>query len=428
MKSGPFGAALLVSLILPASAWCAQPEVFVLPYAGAITSAGAEYVTRGISDAEARNAAAVVLELDTPGGLDSSMRQIIQREMNARVPVIVFVAPRGARAASAGCLIVLGADVAAMAPGTNIGAAHPVYSLGGTVSEKILNDAASYARSLAAAHKRNVEWSERAVRESVSVTAPEALSLGVIDLMANDLAELLSKLNGRALHRASGDVTLTVAEAQVTTIEMDMREKLLAMLTDPTVAYLLLLLGTLALVMELLAPHGFVTGTVGSVAVLLALVGLANLPLQIPGLALLVFGMILLGLELKISSHGLLTSVGLFAFVLGSLLLLPRIPGYRISPWAIGTVTLMWILMLGAVVKLVLRARRQPILTGIERVTGRVGVAKTDIAPRGVVLVNGEDWDALADAPPIAPGERVTVVSVEGLTLHVRKIPKGEIE
>jgi len=422
MKSGLFGAALLASLIFSASAWCAQPEVFVLPYAGAITSASAEYITRGISDAEARNAAAVVLELDTPGGLDSSMRQIIQREMNARVPVIVFVAPRGARAASAGCLIVLGADVAAMAPGTNIGAAHPVYSLGGTVSEKILNDAASYARSLAAAHRRNVEWSERAVRESVSVTAPEALSLGVIDLMANDAAELLSKLNGRALHRAGGDLKLSVAGAHVTTIEMDMREKLLAMLTDPTVAYLLLLLGTLAIVVELLAPHGFVTGPVGAVAVLLALVGLANLPLQIPGLALLVFGMILLGLELKITSHGLLSLLGLFAFVLGSLLLLPRIPGYRISPWAIGTVTLMWVLMLGTVVKLVLRARRQPILTGIERVTGRVGVAKTDIAPRGVVLVNGEDWDALADAPPIASGERVTVVSVEGLTLHVRKI------
>ena len=422
MKSGIFGAALLVSLILPVSAWCAQPDVFVLPYAGAITSASAEYITRGISEAEARNAAAVVLELDTPGGLDSSMRQIIQREMNARVPVIVFVAPRGARAASAGCLIVLGADVAAMAPGTNIGAAHPVYTLGGIVSEKILNDAASYARSLAAAHKRNVEWSERAVRESVSVTAPEALSLGVIDLIADDVADLLSKLTGRALHRPSGDVTLIVAGAQVITIEMDVREKLLAVLTDPTLAYLLFLLGALAIVTELVAPHGFVTGTVGAVAVLLALVGLANLPVQISGLALLVFGMVLLGLELKISSHGLLTFVGLLAFVLGSLLLLPRIPGYRISPWAIGTVTLIWVLMLGAVVKLVLRARRQPILTGIERVTGRVGVAKTDMAPRGVVLVNGEDWDALADTPPISPGERVTVVSVEGLTLHVRKI------
>jgi membrane-bound serine protease (ClpP class) len=158
------------------------------------------------------------------------------------------------------------------------------------------------------------------------------------------------------------------------------------------------------------------------VAVLLALVGLANLPVQISGLALLLLGVALLGLELKITSHGFLTLVGLVAFVVGSVLLLPRVPGYKISPLAIGTVTLLWGLMLGTVVRLVLRARRQPVLTGIERVTGRVGVAKTDIAPRGVVLVNGEDWDARADASPIARGERVTVVSVEGLTLHVRKI------
>jgi membrane-bound serine protease (ClpP class) len=174
--------------------------------------------------------------------------------------------------------------------------------------------------------------------------------------------------------------------------------------------------------MELFAPHGFVAGTVGAMAVLLALVGLANLPVQIPGLALLVFGILLLGLELKITSHGLLTFAGIFAFVVGSLFLLPRSPGYRISPWAIGTVTLVWVLVLGTVVKLVLRSRSQPILTGIERVAGRTGVAKTDIAPRGVVLVNGEDWDALADAPPITRGDRVTVLSVEGLTLHVRKI------
>ena len=422
MKPGIFGATLLVSLVLPAFAGCAQREVFVLRYAGAITPASAEYIMRGISDAEARQAAAVVLELDTPGGLDSSMRQIIQREMNARIPVIVFVAPRGARAASAGCLIVLGADVAAMAPGTNIGAAHPIYSSGSAVSEKVLNDAAAYARSLAAAHNRNVEWSERAVRDSVSATAQEALSLGVVDLTADDVGELFSKLNGRTVHRASGDATLAVAGAQVITVEMDTREKLLAILTDPTVAYVLLLLGALAIVVEFYAPHGFVTGTAGAVALLLALVGLANLPVQISGLALLLLGVVLLGLELKITSHGLLTLVGLVAFVLGSLLLLPRIPGYRISPFAIGSVALVWVLMLGTVVRLVLRSRRQPVLTGIQRVAGRVGIAKTHIAPRGVVLVNGEDWDAVADAPPIARGERVTVVSVEGLTLHVRKI------
>jgi membrane-bound serine protease (ClpP class) len=202
---------------------------------------------------------------------------------------------------------------------------------------------------------------------------------------------------------------------------MDAREKLLAALTEPTVAYLFLLLGLLAIVVEITAPHGFVTGTLGFVAVLFALVGLVNLPVQISGAALLVLGMVLLGLELKITSHGALTLLGLAAFVFGSILLLPRIPGYGISPFAIAAVALLWAFMLSFAVRLVLRSRHQPVLTGVERVAGCTGVAKTDLVPRGVVLVNGEDWEGLADAPPIARGERVTVVSIEGLTLHVRK-------
>jgi len=400
----------------------AQHEVIVLTYAGPISPGAAEYIMRGIAESEARNASALVLQIDTPGGLDSSMRQIVQREMSARVPVIAFVAPQGARAASAGCIIVLGAEVAAMAPGTNIGAAHPIYSSGGTVSEKIVNDSAAYARSLAGAHHRNSAWAERAVRESVSATAEEALSLRVIDLMANDVPQLLSALDGRVLHLPTGDTKLMLNGVQVSSLEMDFREKVLGVLTDPTIAYLLFLLGVLAIVVEVYAPHGFVTGTVGVVAVLLALVGLANLPVQISGLALLLLGMALLGLELKITSHGFLTLLGLIAFVFGSLLLLPRIPGYRISPFAIGTVALVWAGMLGAVVRLVLRSRRAPVITGTDRLTGRAGVAKTDLSPRGVVLVGSEDWDAIAEIPPIARGERISVTSVDGLTLHVRRI------
>jgi len=421
MKPVITGIVLLGGLTFAAPGTFAQRDVFLLPYAGPIGPASAEYLTRGIADAEERNATAVILELDTSGGLDSSMRQIIQREMNSSVPVIVFVAPRGARAASAGCLIVLAADMAAMAPGTNIGAAHPVYASGGTVSEKILNDAAGYARALAASHKRNAEWSERAVRESVSATAEEALSLGVIDLMANDLSQLLSELQSRTLHRANGDVTLNVAGGQIVKVEMNAREKLFSVLTEPTVTYLLLLLGALAVIVEILAPHGFVTGAVGFLALVLALVGLLNLPVQVSGLALLLLGMVLLGLELKITSHGVLTLLGLISFVCGSLLLLPQIPGYRISPFAIGTVTFLWALTLGIVVRLVLRSRHQPVLTGIQCVAGRVGYAKTDLSPRGVVLVNGEDWDALADAGPITRGDEIIVVSVDGLTVHVRK-------
>lgn len=421
MRSPLLVSALLATATLIAPSARAQQEVYVLQYTGPISAASAEYIERGISEAESAKAAAVVLELDTPGGLDSSMRQIIQREMNAQVPVIAYVAPRGARAASAGCIIVIAADVAAMAPGTNIGAAHPIYATGGTVSEKIVNDAAAYARSLADVHKRNVKWAEQAVRESVSITDQEALSQGVIDLTASDVADLLARLNGRTIHRANGDVTLNLAGARLVPVAMDAREKIFGVLTDPTVAYLLLLLGILAVLVEIFAPHGFVTGTVGFVAVLLSLVGLMNLPVQASGVLLLLLAIILLGLELKITSHGALTLLGLVAFVFGSILLLPHIPGYSISPFAIALVAILWAAAFGVVIRLVLRARRSPVITGIQRVEGSSGVAKTDISPRGVVLVNGEDWDALADAPPIAKGERVTVVSVQGLTVHVRK-------
>jgi membrane-bound serine protease (ClpP class) len=409
-------------LLAPIAGAATTPSVVVLTYSGPINPASAEYIARGFADAEARNAAAFVLQLDTPGGLDSSMREIIQHEMNARVTVIVFVAPRGARAASAGCIIVLAADVAAMAPGTNMGAAHPIYLSGGTVSEKILNDAAAYARSIASARHRNSEWAERAVRESVSATSQEALSLNIIDLTANDVTELLSKLDSKTIHRADGDITLSLAGATQVEIAMDSRERILETLTDPTVAYVLFLLGALAVLIEIFAPHGFVTGTIGAVAVILALVGLISMPIQISGAIVLLLGMLLLGLELKVTSHGVLMLLGLIAFVFGSILVLPRIPGFRISLYAIGSVTLVWAVMLSAVVGLVLRSRHQPVLMGTQRVAGSSGIAKTNLAPRGVVLVNSEEWDALADAPPIAKGERISVVSVEGLTLHVRKI------
>ncbi len=424
MKPSLLATALLGAILSLASVTSAAtpPHVIVLTYSGPINPASAEYIARGIAEAETGNAAAFVLQLDTPGGLDSSMRDIIQHEMNARVPVIVFVAPRGARAASAGCIIVLAADVAAMSPGTNMGAAHPIYISGGTVSEKILNDAADYARSIATARRRNSEWAERAVRESVSATSQEAFPLGIIDLTANDVTDLLAKLDAKTIHRADGDTKLSLAGATQVNIAMDSRERILETLTDPTVAYVLFLLGALAVLIEIFVPHGFVTGTIGAVAVILALVGLINMPVQISGAVVLLLGMLLLGLELKVTSHGILMLLGLIAFVFGSILVLPRMPGFRISPYAIGGVALVWAAMLGSVVRLVLRSRHQPVLMGTQRVAGSSGIAKTNLAPRGVVLVNSEEWDALAEAPPIAKGERISVVSVKGLTLHVRKI------
>lgn len=418
LHAGLLSALLLLTLSPAARAG----DVVVLTYSGPIGPISAEYIARGISEGEARGAAAVVIELDTPGGLDSSMRQIIQREMNARVPVVLYVAPRGARATSAGCLIVLASDVAAMAPGTNIGAAHPIDLSGGPVSQKILNDAIAYARSLAAARHRNEAWAEQAVRESVSLPADEAVKQGVVDFLADDLNDLLGKLNGRTVRTGAGEIRLSLAGAQTVAVGINWREEVLVTLTNPTVAYLLLLLGLLGIIVEVIAPHGFVTGTFGGIAFMLALVGLANLPVQLSGAALLILGVVLLLLELKITTHGLLTLAGLVAFVLGSLLLLPHVPGYDISRWAIGTVTLAWVGILGAVVRLVVKARHKPLLTGVERVVGQTGVAKTELAPRGVVLVGGEDWNAEADPAPVARGEKVQVLGVKELTLRVRKV------
>ena len=411
--------AAFVVLIFPGVTYAG--DLVVLTYAGPIGSVSAEYVSRGIAEAEARNAGAVILQLDTPGGLDSSMRQIIQREMNARIPVVVYVAPRGARAASAGCLIVLGADVAAMAPGTNIGAAHPVDLSGGPVSQKILNDAVAYARSLAAAHGRNEAWAEQAVRESASIPAREALSLHVVDLTATDLDDLIHQLNGRTVHTPARDVMLSLTGAPQL-LEMTWRERLLNTLANPNVAYLLFLLGVLALIAEIFAPHGMVTGTVGAVAIILAIIGMSNLPIQLYGALVLILGMILLVLELKITSHGVLTVVGLIAFIFGSVLLFPDIPGYHLSPWAIGSVAVLWAALLSVIVRLVLKARHGPKLVGVERLVGTVGVAKTDLAPRGVDLLGGEDWDAQADPSPVGRGEKVQVLEVQGLTLRVRKL------
>ncbi|MGH9702836.1 MAG: NfeD family protein, partial [Candidatus Acidiferrales bacterium] len=346
----------------------------------------------------------------------------------------IYVTPSGSLAASAGFFILESADVAAMAPGTNIGAAHPITLSGGPVSEKILNDSVAYARSLAAAHHRNEDWAEKSVRESASLAEPQALQMHVVDLAANDLPDLVRQLNGFAIHAQGRDFTLTLSGSPLVNVGMNPREQLLNTLGNPTIAYLLFLLGALAVIVEIFAPHGFVTGTLGALAVLMAIVGLANLPVQLSGALLLIGGIVLLMLELKISSHGLLTLAGLIAFVLGSLLLFPPIPGFAISGWAIGGVTLTWAAVIGTIVRLVLKARHRPVLTGVHRVVGQHGVAKTNLAPRGVVLVNGEDWDALAEDSPEAPagaaqsggaiarGDRIHVLAVQGLTLRVRKV------
>lgn len=397
-------------------------EVFVLTYSGPIGTLSADYIERGASEAEARGAAAIVLQLDTPGGMDTSMRRTIQRIMNSQVPVIAYVAPRGARAASAGCFIVQAAHVAAMAPGTNLGAAHPVYLTGEAVSEKVLNDAAAYARSLASANNRNADWAEKAVRQNASVSQTEALELNVVDIAAYDVDDLLRQLDGRKVRTAAGETTLRLSGARPLFLDLNWRERLLSALANPTLAYLLLVLGILAIIFEVLSPGALLPGAFGLLAVLLALVGLANLPIQIPGAALLLTGLVLLVLELKLVSHGFLTLLGVVSFVLGSVLLYPKVPGYQLSWAAIGGVVVALLAAFTIVFQLVLKAHRRPVSAGVEGLVGAEGVAKTELAPRGIVLVRGEDWTAEAEPPPIAAGEKVRVLKVDGLALRVCRL------
>jgi membrane-bound serine protease (ClpP class) len=405
--------------VLCAAAAARAGDVVLLRYAGPIGPVAASYIDRGIGAAEQQGAGAV--ELDTPGGLGSSMRQIIQREMNAPIPVVVYVGPRGARAASAGCLITLAADFAVMAPGTNIGAAHPVGPSGGPVSEKILNDEAAYARVLAAAHHRNQTWVEQAVRESASATADEAVANGVVDFLAVDLNDLLRQLNGRRIIGFKGDRVLALAPVRLVPIEMGWRESLLNNLARPDLAYVLVVLGLLGVIIELFAPHGLVTGAAGIMALLVGLAGMALIPVDMIGMALAGLGLVLLVVELKIPLHGMLTLIGAGMFVLGSLLLVPRIPGYRLSNWLIALVALAWVAMTAVVLRKVPLAERKPVPTGLGQLVGTEGVAKTDLAPHGVVLLGSEDWDAVAEPGPVGRGERVQVLEVRGLTLRVRK-------
>ncbi len=403
-------------------------DVVVLTAAGPVGTFMAEYVERGITEAEARGAAAVVLRLDTPGGLDSAMRRIVQRTMNARVPVIAYVAPRGARAASAGCLIVLAAHVAAMAPGTNIGAAHPRYITGEDVSAKVLNDAAAYARSLAAANKRNGDWAEKAVRESVSATDEEALSLHVIETIEPELDKLLAQVDGRVVRTTAGNMELRTRDARQLWLGMNWRERVFSVLADPTLAYLLLVAGAVAIIFEIVIGGSIVAGGFGAIALFLGMCGLASLPVRASGATLLVLAIVLFVAELKVASHGLLTVAGVISFVLGSWLLFPRTPGYRISLVAIVAMAACWIAVLAVVIRLVLKARRAPVSGGTECLVGAQGVAKTDLAPRGVVFVGGEDWNAEADGSPVTAGNKVEVLAVDALTLRVRRLDEERRE
>jgi membrane-bound serine protease (ClpP class) len=417
---------LAVSGILPGTGANAMGsgEILVLTVRGPITPSVADYVERGVRVGQERGAALLVLELDTPGGLDASMRVITGALLNATFPNVVHVAPSGARAASAGTFITLAADIAAMASGTTLGAAHPVSLVGGmdaTLATKAVNDAAAYARSLAERRGRNGEWAEKAVRESASLTETQALKEKVIDLIAPDLEGLLAALEGRELRRPEGAVVLHTRGRPIERLPMDWRRRLLDRLADPNVAYLLLMLGMLGIFFELAHPGVIFPGVVGGISLILAFYALQTLPVNAAGLLLILLAMILFFAEIKIVSYGILGVGGVIALTLGSVMLI-RSPAswLRVSLSVVLPMVAVTAFSFLVVLRLVFKARRRPPATGREGMVGSVGEALGDLSPAGNVFVHGEIWSA--ESPDIIrKGERVQVVAVRGLTLVVRK-------
>jgi membrane-bound serine protease (ClpP class) len=423
-------AALSVAMFTEARAQSSQPTVLSLTLNGVVDPFVADYVRSGIDEAEADGAAAVLLTIDTPGGLDSSMRKITQAILNAKVPVLCYTAPQGARAASAGTFVMLACPVNAMAPGTNIGAAHPVGISGAIVSDKVTNDAAAYIRSLAQRWDRNADWAEQAVRDSVSVSAEEAVRLRVVDLVAPTPAALLRAI-ATSCESGGGPVssdrcpTQSLAGARIEERGMGFGGAFLHGLIDPNLAFLFFYLGLALLVIEILHPGVSVPGILGAVLLITAFVDFGFLPVQLAGVILLVLSAVFFLLELKHPGIGLPTVGGVITLVVGGLLLFnSSVPNARVSPWLLGGVAAALAVFFGFVVGAVMKARRLPRAAGIEALEGEAGVAVDDLNPAGRVRVLRENWSAESVGPPISKGSTVRVVEVKGLRLVVE--PAGD--
>lgn len=400
---------------------------------GIINPPAADYLTRVLDEAEANGASLVVIELDTPGGLDSSMRKMIQAILGSPVPVVTYVSPSGSRAASAGLFILVASHVAAMAPGTNTGAAHPV-GLGGDTDEtsttKVVNDAAATIRSLAERHDRNAEWVERAVRESASVTAQEALALNVIDMVVPSFDRLLLELDGTTVETVAGVVELRVSDAPQRSVSMNFAERFLHTISDPNIAFILLTVGSIGIIAELYNPGVLIPGITGAISLILAFFALGNLPTNWAGAALIGLAGVLLVAELQTDSTGVLAVGGLIAFVLGGLILFrpletgsPALPDLRVSPWLLGGTLVFMLAFFFLVIGQLIRARFAPLQTGQERFIGQVVPVRQDLNPRGRVWFQGQGWFArTAEGQVIEAGKTVRIVGMDGLTLVVEPV------
>jgi membrane-bound serine protease (ClpP class) len=425
MRSALAALLLIVAGGLGTTPVAAAPAVSVLEIEGVISPVTLRLVGAAIDRAQAEGSEALIIQLDTPGGLERSMRAIAQRLLKAEVPVVVYVAPTGARAASAGVFITMAAHVAAMAPATNIGAAHPVALGGGADKEslkKIENDAAAFIRTVALERGRNAEWAEKAVRQSVAITEREAVRLNVVDLVAESIPDLLQKIEGRSVRTAKGKITLQTRAATVKPIEIGFRDRVLNIITDPNVAYILMMVGMIGVIAELYNPGAIFPGVIGGISLILAFFAFQSLPLNYAGLLLILLGIGLMVAEIKIVSHGVLGVGGVIALLLGSLMLFeaPEV-GFRVSWWVllptVGATAGTFLIVIAAGV----RALGRPQLLGASGLVGQMGVARSRLAPEGQVTVQGEIWRAVADGGPVDEGVPVRVVDVQGLTLRVVK-------
>ncbi|UCD35297.1 MAG: nodulation protein NfeD [Nitrospiraceae bacterium] len=415
---------ILALLVSPFFTNVSYADVTVITVDGVVNPVMAEFIAKKIDEAASENADALVIELDTPGGLDTSMRSIVKKIIASEVPVVVYVSPSGARAASAGVFITLSAHIAAMAPGTNIGAAHPVAVGGGmdeTTAEKAVNDAAAYIKSLAEKRKRNAEWAESAVRESVSITEQEAIKLNVIDVVAPDIQTLLETIDQREVEMAVGKRVLQTKGAALVRKEITMRHKILDLISNPNVAYLLMLIGFYGIFFELTNPGAIFPGVLGALCLILALYSFQTLPVNYAGLLLIILAIVLFILEVKVMSYGMLTVGGLVSMTIGSIMLFDSpLPFFRLSLKVILPAVILTTLFFSLTIYLAVKAyRRQPV-TGSEGLIGLEGRAKTDILKEGQVFIHGEIWQAWSDEP-VKAGETVVVEKVENLHLKVRR-------